>query len=80
MKKIGLIFKEARLKAGLAQKEVSSAMGWDTPQYVSNWERGIANPPLTRIRELCDLLGISKSKIKSAYKQEFEQKLKDAFE
>ena len=36
--------KKMRLKAGLSQRDVSTALGYTSPQYVSNWERGKSHP------------------------------------
>lgn len=41
----GLIAKEARLKLGLTQKELSLKFGWTTSQAVSNIERNKAYYP-----------------------------------
>ncbi len=37
--------KGRRLELGLTQYEVARRLGYSSPQFVSNWERGIANIP-----------------------------------
>ena len=59
--------KEARIKAGLTQNDVSSKLGYKTPQYVSNWERGSAKPPKERITELSKILKIRKETLIKIY-------------
>lgn len=50
--------KEARLAAKLSQKKVANALGYTTPQFVSNWERGMILPPKTTIPLLVHLYKI----------------------
>jgi transcriptional regulator with XRE-family HTH domain len=52
----------ARLEKNLTQKELADALGYSSPQFVSNWERGVAVPPLKRTRQLIRLLGLSTTK------------------
>lgn len=46
---------EARKGAGLSQKAVSEAMGYSTPQFVSNWERGMSMPPVDQLKQLAKM-------------------------
>lgn len=50
--KFGDFLREKRMKAGLSQKEVALGLGYTTPQFISNWERGLSNPPISSIRKL----------------------------
>ncbi|MDG0816419.1 helix-turn-helix domain-containing protein [Bdellovibrio svalbardensis] len=63
LSKLASFLKEGRLKAGLSQKEVSEYLKYDTPQFVSNWERGIAAPPISILKKLADLYKISSEKL-----------------
>lgn len=47
--------KELREKAGLTQKEVSDKLGYTSCQFVSNWERGLAWPPVETYPEIARL-------------------------
>lgn len=51
--------KEKREHSGLSQKQVSEKLGYSTPQFVSNWERGLAAPPPRALKKLADLYRIS---------------------
>lgn len=55
MKKRGqlaVFLKEKRVQAGLTQSQVAEKLGYSSPQFVSNWERGLANPPVFILRDL----------------------------
>lgn len=43
------------MKAGLSQRDVSDTLGYSTPQFISNNERGISAPPLRDIPKLAKL-------------------------
>lgn len=43
---------EKRTKAGLTQRDVSNVLGYSSAQFISNFERGIATPPLKKMKVL----------------------------
>lgn len=47
------LLKEKRIEADLTQAEVANALGWSTPQFVSNIERGLAGIPAGSVKKLC---------------------------
>jgi transcriptional regulator with XRE-family HTH domain len=49
---MGNFLKKCRTKAGLTQSEVADHLGYTSPQFVSNWERGVALPPLDAMPKL----------------------------
>jgi transcriptional regulator with XRE-family HTH domain len=55
---VGNYLAEARDKAGLTQREVSLALGYSSAQFISNFERGIAVPPLKKLKILMKLYDI----------------------
>lgn len=55
----GIYLKECRLKSGLSQSDISSRLGYKSPQFVSNIERGIADPPPRVIKSWCKIIGAS---------------------
>jgi transcriptional regulator with XRE-family HTH domain len=59
----GSYLKEKRLAKGLSQADLSEALGYETAQVVSNWERGIQSPPFEKLVEMCKLLSISRKDI-----------------
>jgi transcriptional regulator with XRE-family HTH domain len=46
---VGEFLRAARSNAGLTQLEVADALGYSSPQFISNFEAGIAVPPLSKI-------------------------------
>lgn len=61
-------WKSLRLKAELSQREVSEKLGYSTPQFVSNWERGVSFPPLEALSELARLYNVDKETLFTMYK------------
>lgn len=47
--------KSKRVHAGLSQGEVAAKLGYSTSQFVSNWERGISQPPMSSLKVLSEL-------------------------
>lgn len=50
--------KNRRKELGLSQADVSKELGYSSPQFVSNWERGLVSPPLSSLPKLMVLLKI----------------------
>lgn len=42
---LGLLLKKDREPAGLKQKDIADNVGYETAQFISNFERGLALPP-----------------------------------
>lgn len=62
MKKRGRLagfLKEKRVAVGLTQSEVAKKLGYSSPQFVSNWERGLANPPVFVLRDLTKMYKVT---------------------
>lgn len=51
--------KDKRLQAGFSQGDVAKKLGYTSPQFVSNWERGLSRPPTTTLRKLAQIYNIS---------------------
>jgi transcriptional regulator with XRE-family HTH domain len=49
---LGEYLQTMRTKAGLTQREVSLTLGYSSAQFISNFERGIAVPPLKKLKVL----------------------------
>jgi len=76
---IGLLVKERRTKLGLTQKEVTDKMGWNTPQFISNIERGVSQPPLFSAPKLCKILQIPRFRMRGAYWNDFNKEFNNYF-
>ncbi|MEN0059669.1 MAG: helix-turn-helix transcriptional regulator [Bdellovibrio sp.] len=75
--------KDKRIKSGLSQKEVADKLGYTTPQFVSNWERGMSAPPIEVLKKLSDLYDVPSEEMFSAILQtvvsKVETKMKRKF-
>lgn len=47
--------KQKREAACLSQKQVADRLGYTTPQFISNWERGLSTPPMKALKKIADL-------------------------
>lgn len=56
---IGNQWKTLREKAGLTQRDVADELGYTTPQFISNVERGRCRYPVEKLSRLKKLYGIS---------------------
>jgi len=54
---IAKAFKEARIEAGLSQWDVAKELGYGTPQFISNIERGISTIPMDKLTDISKLFG-----------------------
>lgn len=55
---LGDYLQKMRLEANLTQREVSLALGYSSAQFISNFERGIAVPPLKKLKVLVKMYGM----------------------
>ena len=56
--KLALFLKEKRTQSGLSQKDVATKLGYSTSQFISNWERGISQPPINTLRTLATMYNV----------------------
>jgi transcriptional regulator with XRE-family HTH domain len=52
---LGKLFRSERMKVGLSQGKVCRALGYSTPQYLSNFERGLCSMPLDKLKKMIDM-------------------------
>ncbi len=57
--KLAHFLKEKRTLSGLSQKDVAVKLGYSTSQFISNWERGISQPPINTLRTLATMYNVS---------------------
>ena len=57
--KLAQFLKEKRTLSGLSQKDVATKLGYSTSQFISNWERGVSQPPINTLRTLATMYKIS---------------------
>ena len=63
MRNLNDYLREKRLDSGLSQLDVARVLGYASPQFVSNWERGLVSPPLETISILIELYKIPASEV-----------------
>lgn len=51
--------KDKRTEAGLSQGTVAKKLGYTSPQFISNWERGLSRPPVATLRKIALIYNIS---------------------
>jgi transcriptional regulator with XRE-family HTH domain len=51
--------RSARERAYFTQAEVSEALGYETSQFISNWERGLSCPPLRALNMIAKLYKVN---------------------
>jgi transcriptional regulator with XRE-family HTH domain len=57
--KLAQFLKEKRTQSGLSQKDVATKLGYSTSQFISNWERGVSQPPINTLRTLATMYKVS---------------------
>ncbi len=57
--KLAQFLKNKRIVAGFSQKDVATKLGYSTSQFISNWERGVSQPPLSTLRKLAEVFKIN---------------------
>lgn len=75
-KQLGEIIQQHRKQKGLTQMELATKLGYDTPQFISNLERGLAKIPMNTIGQLIVLLDISEKKIVQMHLDAYQSILK----
>lgn len=73
--RVGKELRMYRLKLKLTQQALAKKLGY-TPQFITNWERGISNPPIKAIPKLCRTLKIKKERMISFYVNEVLDQMK----
>lgn len=48
-----------RKRIGLTQRQVAEALDYSSPQFISNFERGVYVPPLNKLHQLTNLYGLA---------------------
>ncbi len=67
--KLAKFLKDSRIQAGLTQGKVADVLEYSTPQFISNWERGISHPPIDILKKLARLYNISDEELYSVIEE-----------
>lgn len=74
--RLGLYLKEKREAAGLSQSEVAKKLGYSSPQFISNCERGLCALPLDTLKTIIKLYSLSPSEVIELILEEQEKHMK----
>ncbi|HEX7674057.1 MAG TPA: helix-turn-helix transcriptional regulator [Bdellovibrio sp.] len=81
--KLSDFLKRKRTDAKLTQGQVAEILGYTSPQFVSNWERGLAYPPIETLKRLAKIYGIDLNEVYEAFLSasvsDMERDLKEKF-
>lgn len=58
MSALGKLIAKRRKELKVSQSQLAEALGYSTPQFVSNWERGISKVPVDKFRRISKKLKI----------------------
>ena len=78
--KMGQELKKLRLKTGLKQKEVAAQLGYSSPQFVSNWERGISSPPVKVLKQLAGIYNTNPERLFQKLRKAINDQMQKEFE
>jgi len=61
-KSLGTLLRQWRKSAGLTQEQVRQQLGYESPQIISNWERGVATPSIQHLRRIIEIYAVPKKR------------------
>lgn len=75
---LGDFLQSKRTKAGLSQGDVAAKLGYSSPQFISNFERGLCAPPLNKLKMLVQLYDLNGEEVLKLMLKEHERHLRKA--
>ncbi|HWU44205.1 MAG TPA: helix-turn-helix transcriptional regulator [Bdellovibrio sp.] len=73
--------KEKRVSAHMTQGQVAEILGYTSPQFVSNWERGMSYPPVETLKQLAKIYDVKQEEVFQVFlKSSIEDMEKDLTE
>lgn len=75
-KVLGDFLQARRIKAGLSQGDVATKLGYSSPQFISNFERGLCAPPLNKLKMLVALYDLNGEEVMKLLLREHERHLR----
>lgn len=73
---LGDYLQDKRTKANLSQGDVASKLGYSSPQFISNFERGLCAPPLSKLKQLVQLYKLNGEEVVRLMLKEEEKHLR----
>lgn len=63
LKDFGSFLKSSRKKQNLSQGDLAAVLGYESPQYISDWERGASSIPMKKLVQVSKALKISEEEL-----------------
>jgi len=73
---VGRYLREQRVKSSLTQSQVAESLGYTSPQFISNIERGLCSAPAKHLRGFLKLYRIEMDELISVILKQEEQNLR----
>lgn len=72
---LGVLVKTKRQQKGITQRELSEKLGYSSPQYISNFERGICGLSPKKFKTVSKMLGIPAKQLVEISAQEYAKRI-----
>lgn len=72
-------FRSLREKSGMSQREVAKHLGFESPQIISNIDRGITVYPKSSIQKVAKLFNVPESEVRMKCYELKNEKLKKVY-
>jgi transcriptional regulator with XRE-family HTH domain len=76
MKRMGIYLRTKREAKGLTQAQVATQLGYGSPQFISNIERGVSRVPVKSLRSFIDLYSLPTDEVIELLLEEKRMSLK----
>lgn len=70
---------EKRVAKEITQGNLARMLGYASPQFVSNWERGLAKPPLSTLKKMIKILDLDVDELLTILMKIEEKRLREIF-
>lgn len=78
-KDIATLLRNRRVELGLTQHQVAKQLGYSSPQFISNWERGLANPPASNLKTLAKIYKMDPKELLDMLLETVQDKIRQEF-
>lgn len=77
---LGEYLQRCRKQAGFTQNQVAKSLGYTSPQYISNVERGVCLPCFKELSKYTTMIGADTNKVKNGMLTFYKNKIEKALE
>ena len=63
VKQMGIFLREKRETIGLTQAQVATQLGYGSPQFISNIERGVSRVPVKSLKAFIGIYALQKDEV-----------------